>query len=321
MFGKKKNRDAAQTIAETPNKKAEVKEYLHSLSFLSRFVMEKKDALVEEEVKTIREIDKVKESYSEVIENNAKVGEAINEFQGKFQTITAVSEQFSGVIRNVTDVSQGAQDNLEKLKSDSAEVEEKFRAIGQIYEEFQKGFEDIKKAMQSIVGVANQTNLLALNASIEAARAGEQGRGFAVVADEVTKLSVDIKVLVGDVNKSMEELEHSSENLTTSLQAAQTVLESSREQTENTEKVFAQIQDSVSGVEDVQSGIAQAVSDCSRQVESLQRDVTAYEDQYANVMENIENLRGLMTQKGFIYEDISNMLEQAEPLIKKIEEA
>lgn len=321
MFGKKKNRDAAQTIAETPNKKAEVKEYLHSLSFLSRFVMEKKDALVEEEVKTIREIDKVKESYSEVIENNAKVGEAINEFQGKFQTITAVSEQFSGVIRNVTDVSQGAQDNLEKLKSDSAEVEEKFRAIGQIYEEFQKGFEDIKKAMQSIVGVANQTNLLALNASIEAARAGEQGRGFAVVADEVTKLSVDIKVLVGDVNKSMEELEHSSENLTTSLQAAQTVLESSREQTENTEKVFAQIQDSVSGVEDVQSGIAQAVSDCSRQVESLQRDVTAYEDQYANVMENIENLRGLMTQKGFIYEDISNMLEQAEPLIRKIEEA
>lgn len=321
MFGKKKNRDAAQTIAETPNKKAEVKEYLHSLSFLSRFVMEKKDALVEEEVKTIREIDKVKESYSEVIENNAKVGEAINEFQGKFQTITAVSEQFGGVIRNVTDVSQGAQDNLEKLKSDSAEVEEKFRAIGQIYEEFQKGFEDIKKAMQSIVGVANQTNLLALNASIEAARAGEQGRGFAVVADEVTKLSVDIKVLVGDVNKSMEELEHSSENLTTSLQAAQTVLESSREQTENTEKVFAQIQDSVSGVEDVQSGIAQAVSDCSRQVESLQRDVTAYEDQYANVMENIENLRGLMTQKGFIYEDISNMLEQAEPLIRKIEEA
>lgn len=321
MFGKKKNRDAAQTIAETPNKKAEVKEYLHSLSFLSRFVMEKKDALVEEEVKTIREIDKVKESYSEVIENNAKVGEAINEFQGKFQTITAVSEQFSGVIRNVTDVSQGAQDDLEKLKSDSAEVEEKFRAIGQIYEEFQKGFEDIKKAMQSIVGVANQTNLLALNASIEAARAGEQGRGFAVVADEVTKLSVDIKGLVGDVNKSMEELEHSSENLTTSLQAAQTVLESSREQTENTEKVFAQIQDSVSGVEDVQSGIAQAVSDCSRQVESLQRDVTAYEDQYANVMENIENLRGLMTQKGFIYEDISNMLEQAEPLIKKIEEA
>lgn len=321
MFGKKKNRDAAQTIAETPNKKAEVKEYLHSLSFLSRFVMEKKDALVEEEVKTIREIDKVKESYSEVIENNAKVGEAINEFQGKFQTITAVSEQFSGVIRNVTDVSQGAQDNLEKLKSDSAEVEEKFRAIGQIYEEFQKGFEDIKKAMQSIVGVANQTNLLALNASIEAARAGEQGRGFAVVADEVTKLSVDIKVLVGDVNKSMEELEHSSENLTTSLQAAQTVLESSREQTENTEKVFAQIQNSVSGVEDVQSGIAQAVSDCSRQVESLQSDVTAYEDQYANVMENIENLRGLMTQKGFIYEDISNMLEQAEPLIRKIEEA
>lgn len=321
MFGKKKNKEVTQTVTEASVKKADVKEYLHSLSFLSRFVMEKKDALVEEEVRTIHEIDKVKESYGEVIENNAKVGEAINAFHGKFQTITDVSEQFNGVIQNINDVSQGAQDNLEKLKSDSAEVEEKFQAIGQIYEEFQKGFEDIKKAMQSIVGVANQTNLLALNASIEAARAGEQGRGFAVVADEVTKLSVDIKGLVGDVNKSMEELEHSSENLTISLQAAQAVLESSREQTENTEKVFAQIKDSVGSVEDVQAGIARAVSDCSRQVERLQCDVTAYEDQYANVMENIENLKGLMTQKGFIYEDISNMMEQAEPLIKKIEEA
>lgn len=321
MFGIKKKQETAETTAQAPVRKADIKEYLHSMLFLSRYVMEKKDALVEEEVKTVREIDKVKDSYGEVIENNAKMGQAINEFEGKFQTITAISEQFNGVICNVTDVSQGAQDNLEKLKSDSAEVEEKFQRIAQIYEEFQKGFEDIKKAMQSIVGVANQTNLLALNASIEAARAGEHGRGFAVVADEVTKLSVDIKGLVGDVDKSMEELERSSENLTSSLQEAQAILESSREQTDNTEKVFAQIQDSISGVENVQTEIVQAVSDCSRQVESLQRDVVAYEDQYANVMENIEGLKGLMTQKGFIYEDISNMMEQAEPLLKRIEEA
>ena len=37
-----------------------------------------------------------------------------------------------------------------------------------------------------------------------------------------------------------------------------------------------------------------------------------------NRSEQIDDLKSLMTQKGFIYEDISNMMEQAEPLIKNI---
>ena len=35
-------------------------------------------------------------------------------------------------------------------------------------------------------------------------------------------------------------------------------------------------------------------------------------------MTNIDDFKSLMTQKGFIYEDISNMLKQSEPLIKRI---
>ncbi len=321
MFGRKKIKDTVQTVFTEPEKKADIREYLHSLSFLSHFVMDKKEELVAEEGRVVREIDTVRKSYEEVIENNARMGMEIDAFQNTFQMITSVSEQLSGVVGNVTDVSQGAQDNLDQLKVNSAQVEEKFAEIGRIYEEFQQGFEEIKKSMQSIVAVANQTNLLALNASIEAARAGEQGRGFAVVADEVTKLSVDIKGLVGDVNKSMGELENSSGRLTDSLQTAKAVLDSSREQTEKTESVFAQIQDSVVQVKDVRTNIINAVSDCSGQMQTLQRDVAAYKGQYERVMENIDGLKGLMTQKGFLYEDISNMMEQADPLIQKIQEA
>ena len=91
--------------------------------------------------------------------------------------------------------------------------------------------------MQNIVGIANQTNLLALNASIEAARAGEHGKGFAVVADEVTKLSIGIKELVGDVNKSMEGLQTSSENLTHSLLDVQDALDASRTQMDTQPKI------------------------------------------------------------------------------------
>ena len=44
-----------------------------------------------------------------------------------------------------------------------------------------------------------------------------------------------------------------------------------------------------------------------------------HEKRYEQVQMNINDLKSLMTQKGFIYEDISNMMEQAQPLIKNIQ--
>ena len=256
MFGRKKEEVQEMTVhTAQQGKKGNVKEYLDSMSYLSRFVIEKKEALVEEEMKAIREIDKVKDSYTEVIEHNAAVSDAVDAFQTEFAKIGEISGQFNDVIQGVTTVSDGAIEDIRELKESSAKVEEQFTEIGKIYDEFQARFDEIRATMQNIVGIANQTNLLALNASIEAARAGEHGKGFAVVADEVTKLSIGIKELVGDVNKSMEGLEASSENLTRSLGGVREALDESRTQMENTEEVFQKINQSVSGVEDVHQGI------------------------------------------------------------------
>ena len=319
MFGRRKI-NAAESVTEkrTPEK-GQIKQYLDALSFLSSFVMDKKEALVEEELKTIREIDKVKDSYTEVIEHNAAVSDAVDAFQSEFERIGGISGQFNEVISGVTEVSNGALQDIRELKESYEKVERQFAEINKVYDEFQTRFDEIRATMQNIVGIANQTNLLALNASIEAARAGEQGRGFAVVADQVTKLSVGIKELVGDVNKSMEGLETSSESLTSSLSGVREALDVSQTQMENTEQIFQEINRSVSGVEDVHRGINEVVGHCTSKVEQLQSNMGAHERRYEQVQMNIDGLKSLMTQKGFIYEDISNMMEQAQPLIQNIQ--
>lgn len=322
MFGRKKAESRKQQRIENgqPESKNEKKlqEYLDSMSFLSSIVIDKKEALVEEEVKTIREIDKVKDSYEEVIEHNSEVIQEVDAFQTEFEKIDDISGQFQQVVNGVTEVSDGAMQDIRELKDSSAKVEAQFLEIKRVYDEFQERFHEIGEAMRSIVGVANQTNLLALNASIEAARAGEQGKGFAVVADEVTKLSRGIKELVEDVNKSMVGLQSSSEKLTHSLDDVQEALDLSRTQMDNTEGVFRRIHESVSGVEDVHRGINAVVDECTARIERLQNNMDTHGKRYAQVQENIDGLKSLMTQKGFLYEDISNMMEQAAPLIETI---
>lgn len=318
MFGRKKKNVPVKTPDAKPQQSRQIQDYLDAMSFLSRFVMEKKEALVEEELKTIREIDKVKDSYAEVITHNATVSDAVDAFQSEFERIGDISGQFSEVVSGVTEVSNDALKDIRELKDSSAKVEEQFLKINQVYDEFQARFDEIRATMQNIVGIANQTNLLALNASIEAARAGEQGRGFAVVADEVTKLSVGIKELVGDVNKSMEGLQTSSESLTSSLSGVKEALAVSQTQMENTEGIFHEINQAVSGVENVHQGINEAVEHCTARVDQLQSSMSAHEKRYEQVQTNIDDLKSLMTQKGFLYEDISNMMEQAGPLIQNI---
>lgn len=315
MFGKK----TQEIVAEVPAQDIkQITSDLDALAFLSNFTVEKKEELVEEEIKTLREIDMVKDSFSDVIDHNSQIGDTVNEFQQEFENIASISDQFSEVVNSVTEVTESALHDIQELKESTEKVELQFQEIRKVYDVFQAGFDEIRASMQNIVGIANQTNLLALNASIEAARAGEHGKGFAVVADEVTKLSVGIKELVGDVNKSMESLQASTESLNQSLGGAKEALGVSREQMENTESVFADINESVSGIEDVHRGINEAVDHCNAKVGELQDSMNIHGVRYEQVQDNIEQLRSLMTQKGFLYEDISNMMEQAQPLIENI---
>lgn len=292
--------------------------YMEALSFLAQNVSDKKEALLEEDIKTVNEIEKVKKSYEEVIDNNIEVCRDIEAFRENFSAINEASDSFYKVIQNVSVVSSNAKENLENLKQNAGQVEERFGEIETVYNELMSGFDEIKESMKRIVDVANQTNLLALNASIEAARAGEQGKGFAVVAEEVTKLSINIKDLVQNVNTSMDKLGKSSQSLNLSLEHAKEALDCTKEQTTHTEDKFMDIEKSVSSVNEVQENLSQEVKQCGVRVNHLIDKVENDDKQYEQVMNNIEQLKGLMTQKGFIYEDIANLLEQVDPIIAKI---
>lgn len=248
-FGIRKiNAEESVTEKRTPEK-GQIKQYLDALSFLSSFVMDKKEALVEEELKTIREIDKVKDSYTEVIEHNAAVSDAVDAFQSEFERIGGISGQFNEVISGVTEVSNGALQVIRELKESYEKVERQFAEINKVYDEFQT----------------------------------------------------------------------SSESLTSSLSGVREALDVSQTQMENTEQIFQEINRSVSGVEDVHRGINEVVGHYTSKVEQLQSNMGAHERRYEQVQMNIDGLKSLMTQKGFIYEDISNMMEQAQPLIQNIQ--
>lgn len=224
----------------------DVNEYLDSMEYLSKVVLEKKEALADEEIKSITEIDKVKQAYEDVLNDNRAFHETISDFGDEFINIENMSGDFNDMINNINEQSESARDDMNLLISSTNDVEDEFKKISAIYDEFKERFDEIKTAMAGIIAVANKTNLLALNASIEAARAGEHGKGFAVVAQEVTGLSQNIKELVADVDKSIEGLESSSERLTDSIKSANETLDSTKSQVNKAQDVFMDIVDSVS---------------------------------------------------------------------------
>ncbi len=317
MFGKKKS--MVNAVQNVSNKKEDIAEELYAVRHLNAFLTEKKDELLNEEVATIIEINKVSDSYDSSVERSRVINSSVEKVSRDFSYAGEIATKFNNVVGDVIAVSDDASGLADELRLSSHRVEEQFGQMQQVYEEFSDSFEAIGTVMNNIITVANQTNLLALNASIEAARAGEHGKGFAVVAGEVTKLSVNIKELVGQVNQSMNKLQRSSRLLAESLTDAKVALDESKEQISKTTDIITGIRDSISGVGDAKDQIQDIVTQCSDQIDQIKNEMQGYQQQFDFVIRHAEDMKQMLTTKSFMFEDMANLLEQVGPLVDRME--
>lgn len=160
---------------------------------------------------------RVEDTAGVLNELSRRTNDAVGETKDGVERVSEAMESLAAagqeINASVEEVAAGAQTAAQR-SADTAEQ------VQRAEEEGQTGIAAVKKAVESIRGVAvdsenaagavvelgtrarniqgfvaqisqiaDQTNLLALNAAIEAARAGDAGRGFAVVAEEVRKLA------------------------------------------------------------------------------------------------------------------------------------
>jgi PAS domain S-box-containing protein len=153
---------------------------------------------------------------------------AVSQTVATVDEITQTSEQAAQRARSVGDA---VQRNLEIGKAGRNAIEESLAAKRRVQEQVEGAAESIlslaeqAQAIGDIIAtvndIAEQTNLLALNAAIEASRAGEYGRGFAVVAAEVKaladqskKATVQVRQILGDIQKATTRTVLSTEEVT-----------------------------------------------------------------------------------------------------------
>lgn len=295
-----------------------LQESLYPLSYMSKSLKDTRKALIQEDMNTINQISDIQGSFDSILEQSDRIVESMDTIKDKFNNIVTVSSQIEGSVNEVLDATSQASENVDSLQESSANVIHDFERVIQVLGNFQKSFDEIQETMSGIIGIANQTNMLSLNASIEAARAGEHGLGFAVVATEVSTLSAEIKKLVDTVNSNMALLKQDAADLNTSMETANKMLYHEQEQVAQTNVLFNNIKESVSGVIDVQKAIANYVDDCNRASDQIQADVTNAKESYIGISESIDQLSSDITKKNLLYENMTNLLEQVDPIIEDI---
>ena len=139
------------------------------------------------------------ESVESAAGNTQDIGEDIELVSGNVEHLNSVAKEMNTACEN-------AMAAMDKLISQSKEVQSSVQDIGRTIDSTNESAKEISKFSDAITSIASQTNLLSLNASIEDARAGEAGKGFAVVATEIGQLALQSRESADEIKNIVDQL-------------------------------------------------------------------------------------------------------------------
>ncbi|MCR4956493.1 MAG: hypothetical protein K6A30_07395 [Lachnospiraceae bacterium] len=306
-----------EPVQEAPAKKEQQpdnKDKIKAFKEVGRFAIEQKEKLQEEEANTIAGIDTIRDSFSVVEDKYDNISSSVNAFREEFQTIDEITRALEEIVSKLVVTADESHDGMNKVDESSGAVSDTIAEVEDVFEAFQNSFDEIRQKVEQIAGFAKQTNLLALNASIEAARAGEAGKGFAVVADEVKDLSIEIQSVVTSIYGSMQELNADNNRLVKSVGNTKEAIEASHQCVVETQEVVGQIKDVAGEVTDQSHQIEGVFQNCERSIQDIVGNIEDSKTYFDDVSNDIDDIKVKITKKGFMFEDMNNVLEQIAPL-------
>ena len=310
LFGRKKAVEEPKVAAAEQENKVDLKSRMKAIKEVGRFSVLQKEKLQQEEANTIAGIETIRESFSVVEDKYSNISDSVTDFKEQFRTIEEITKAFDDIVKKLVVTADDSHSGMEKVDASSGAVADTIAEVEEVFAAFQKSFDDIREKVEQIGGFAKQTNLLALNASIEAARAGEAGRGFAVVADEVTNLSTEIQSVVASIYDSMKELNENNSRLVESVGHTKEAIETSHERVVETQEVVGQIRTVADEVTDQSEQMAGVFENCEASINDISNNIEDSRSYFDTVSNDIEDIKVKITQKGFMFEDMNNVLEQ-----------
>jgi methyl-accepting chemotaxis protein len=313
-FNKHKDKIEEAIINNNVNIKKDISPILYAIEYLKKCY----ENLTAEELNTSEQIRKIELSFKEVLNDNSKLNEEINNnFSNILSKINVASGGFNEVKTDIIKSIDRAESQGNILKENTNQVNTSFKEMDNVFQMLQSSVNEIKNCTNGIVNIANQANMLALNASIEAARAGENGKGFSVVAEEVRKLSGQIKDLVSFVKSSVADVEVGTEELSNSFKNSQKALENGAQSVDDTNEIFNEIKLTAAKLDDVHIEIINSINESSNGMKKIDDYISASKESYDNMTEHIDMINKFDTKKSVLFENIDNMTEQLEPLLKE----
>ena len=315
LFSRKKDNEVkVENTVQDQEKKIDIKTRMKAIKEVGRFSIEQKEKLQSEEANTINGIETIRDSFSVVEDKYGNISESVANFRSEFQTIQEITEAFDEIVKKLVQTADDSHEGMEKVDKSSSAVSDTIAEVEKVFEAFQASFDEIRDKVEQIGGFAKQTNLLALNASIEAARAGEAGRGFAVVADEVTNLSTEIQSVVTSIFESMKALDENNNRLVESVDHTKEAIEASHEKVVETQEVVGNIKVVADEVTDQSVQMTSVFKNCENSIDTISNNIEDSQSYFDTVAGDIEDIKVKITKKGFMFEDMNNVLEQIEPL-------